>query len=125
MDAAPTLSQGYAAAAAKAIADLDHVLNGTMSALTRSVIWQRQLIAQLEDASKHLQILRLTISLERSGDELKGASQDLLRQLRHAFAQVMGSRADQETRRAVGLATKLAEKVDRSIDLPPPPQPYQ
>jgi len=117
MDAGPTLNYDHAAAAAKAIADLDDILHGTMSALPRSVTWQRQLIAQLDDASKHLQILRLTISLERSGDESKGASQDLLRQLRHALAQVTGSRADQATRGAVVLATKLAEKVDRSIAL--------
>ncbi|MEO6280910.1 hypothetical protein [Roseateles sp.] len=103
------------AAAAKAIGDLDALLQAMQSSMGLSKPWQRQLAAKLTDAARHLDILRLTISLEREATEIANAASALLTVLRQADANIAAGRADEGTRCAVRLAAEFARRVDRSI----------
>lgn len=104
-----------AVAAVKAISDLDVVVRSVRSSLALSKPWQRQLRAKLDEAARHLDILRLTISLERRDAEIVDAAGALLTVLRQAHNYIDSGRADEGTRSVVRLAFELAQKMDRSI----------
>jgi hypothetical protein len=108
-------SFSHAEAAAKSINDLDVVVQAMHSTLALSMPWQRRLVTQLEVASRHMQVLRLTISLERGNLEIAEAAGELLKVLREAYAYVAAGRADEGTRSTMRLAVDLAQRVDRSI----------
>lgn len=104
-----------AVAAGKAIQDLDLIVRSVRTTLALSKPWQRQLRVSLDEASRHLDILRLTISLERGDEEIADAAGALLTGLRKTHAYISSGRADERTRGAMRLAFELAQKVERSI----------
>ncbi len=95
----------------KAITDLDDLVRLTLGGLSRAKPWQRQLAAALADVDRRAQVLRMTIVMERSDDELLAASDDLITSCRRAASALGGSRADRLTLTSLRLVTELAEKI--------------
>lgn len=100
---------------AKAIADLDSLIQAILGSLRPSKPWQRQLLQQLRDVDRLTQVLRLTISMQRASEELIDASEKLSTALRVAQRWVAAGRADQGTKMAVLLAWDLGQLVDSAI----------
>jgi len=103
-------------AALQVISDLDELIQATARILPRSKPWQRQLALDLATAERLIQILRLTISLKRSHDELVDASSALLRALQSAYTCANGGRTDADTKAALSLALGLARKVEKEFE---------
>lgn len=111
--------------AAKAIGDLDDLVRAVLTSLPITKPWQRQLRQYLLDIDRHLQILRMTISMDRSLEEVNEAAGQLRTDLRVAQRYLAVGRADMGTKAAVGLAcelglrvaTSLAEQADQSPGL--------
>lgn len=98
--------------AAKAIGDLDSLVQAVLASLPPSKPWQRQLLSYLSDIERQLQILRMTISMKRDPQEVKEALQQLLTVLRVAQRYVAAGRADYGTKAAVVLAYELGNKIE-------------
>lgn len=101
--------------AAKALKDLDALVQGLLSTLPLSKPWQRLLVTHLEEASRRLQVPRLTTSLDRGNAEIVEEATLLLKSLRRADAHVASGRADQGTHSAVCLAVELALCLNRRL----------
>ena len=86
-----------------------------MKGLAHAQPWQRQLAGHLGDVEHQLQVLRLTIAMDRPGAELAVASEQLLRECRLSSAVLAGTRADPTTRKAVMLVGDLAEQVRKVL----------
>jgi hypothetical protein len=96
---------------AKAIKDLDLLLRALHTSLPSSKPWQRQLKLHLSDADRLLQVLRMTVSMDRRAVEILQAARDLLVPLRAANVYVGAGRADAGTKQAVRLGFDLAQKA--------------
>lgn len=79
---------------AKHITDLEQLVRLLSRGLPRSKPWQRQLAAHLADVEAQLQILRLTVSLDRSSAEIIAASSHVASACRLAMSALAGSRVD-------------------------------
>ncbi|KQW43312.1 MULTISPECIES: hypothetical protein [unclassified Roseateles] len=100
----------------KPLGDLDDLVQAVLKALPTTKPWQRQLRDYLRAADRQIQVLRLTLSLRRSREEVVEAEEALLRSLRAAQGYVNGGRADMGTRTAVLLASELMQKVARELE---------
>lgn len=99
------------AGTAKSIKDLDLLLRALLTSLPTAKPWQRQLRLHLVDADGLLQVLRMTISMDRSQPELLQAAKDLLAPLRAANVYVGAGRADAGTKQAVNLGYGLGQRI--------------
>ncbi len=86
---------------AKQIKDLEQLVTLLLQGLSRAKPWQRQLAAHLADLDTQLQVLRLTVTLERHVDEILVAAVHVAGCCRLAAAALAGSRVDPTTRTAV------------------------
>jgi len=100
---------------AKAIADLDSTVSALVKILPPAKAWQRQLRAFLLEADRSMQVLRLTVAMDRSGSERQDAGKSLLFALRAADMLVGRSRADVDIKGAVRMAHALAQQVQRGL----------
>lgn len=100
---------------AKAIADLDGLVQGILLSLPEGKPWQRQMRSLLADAGRNLLVMRVTISLERGNAEVVQAAHHLQRSMQAADAYGAASRASKETKAALGLARRLSQKVCASL----------
>ncbi|WP_422014601.1 hypothetical protein [Roseateles sp.] len=82
-----------------------------LSSVPQAKPWQRQLRACLAQVDREVQIFRMTISLRRGEQELRGARDSLQRSLRAMNGYVAVGRADMGTRAAVRLALELGLKL--------------
>lgn len=110
-DFPPESAAAHLEAIAKGINDLDVIVQGLLERTPPSKPWQRQLRGKLEEADRHIEILRLAISLERDGDELFDAARRLKQVLEVANVQIVGGRADGYTRNALLVAYRNASLV--------------
>ena len=101
--------------AAKAITDLDALVQAVLTSLRPSKPWQRQLLQQLADIDRRIQVLRMTIALNRAGDEVSDAKEQLRVALRVAQRYVAVGRADLGTKAAIGLACELGLRIDAAL----------
>ncbi|MBW8843591.1 MAG: hypothetical protein JF607_01280 [Burkholderiales bacterium] len=100
---------------AKAIGDLDSLVQALLTALPASKPWQRQLRMHLADVDRVSQVLRLVVAMGRSEQEVNQAAGELLAAMRAAKASVNGGRADMGTKAAASLGFNLAQKVVASL----------
>lgn len=100
---------------AKHIQDLQQLVTLLLKGLARAKPWQRQLAGHLGDVEHQLQVLRLTVAMDKPFAELFEASEQLLRTCRLSSAVLAGTRADKTTRTAVMLAGDLAEQVRKVL----------
>lgn len=104
------------AALAKTIADLDDLARVMRTSLKGNGTWQRQLDARLADVERLMQILRMTIAMERPDQEIAAAAQAVAAACRQAAASLMGSRADRTSLQAVALLRNLGEQLRTALD---------
>lgn len=100
---------------AKHIKDLEQLVTLLLQGLSRAKPWQRQLAAHLVDVDTQLQVLRLTVTLERQVDEILVAAAHVAGSCRLAAAALTGSRADPTTRAAVHLIVDLANSIHTGL----------
>lgn len=100
---------------AKAITDLDDLVRLTLGGLSRAKPWQRKLADALADVDCVMQVLRMTISMERNDSEILAAADALAASCRRAVGVVTGSRADLVTLTSLRLATDLAERFQAEL----------
>lgn len=100
---------------AKAIADFDSTVSALVKIFPPAKVWQRQLRAFLLEADRSLQVLRLTVAMDRPGSERRDAGKSLLSALRAADMLVGRSRADVGIKDAVRMAHALAQQAQRRL----------
>jgi hypothetical protein len=98
-------------AVAKTINDLDDLVRLILTGLTRTKPWQRQFAARLSDVDQLVQVLRLTIAMEKPDIQFVAAAEDVAGACRRAGASLAGSRADYTSLQAVALVSDLGEKL--------------
>ncbi|WP_343622679.1 hypothetical protein [Roseateles puraquae] len=106
---------GQLVAIAKHIQDLDELIAQLLKGLPRVKPWHRQIARHLADVDRQLQVLRMTVSMEKQGAEILQAAQELASACRLSAVALMGTRADATTRAAVNLVADLAERIRRAI----------
>lgn len=102
-------------ATAKHITDLEQLVRLLTRGLSRSKPWQRQLSAHLADVDAQLQILRLTVSMDRAAPEIIAAASHVSASCRLASTALAGSRVDATTRTALYLVVDLANRIHTSL----------
>lgn len=85
--------------------------------------WAVQLRARVSEALGHMQVLRLTIAMERAPDEVCAAAEAIGLELRMASLTISKSRADRLTRLSVDTACALAQRLAASLRTDPPVKP--
>lgn len=108
-------SDDLAIRVADAIRDLGDLVAQLAIGVRGPLPWQRQLLAHLDGLAGLVQILRMSVVLERPHDEIREAARALLAHARHASVAVAGSRADPTTRIALRLALNLAVTIDTGV----------
>lgn len=111
LDLPPESAAAHLEAIAKGINDIDVIVQGLLDRTPPLKPWQRQLRAQLQDADRHVEILRLAISLEHDGSEIYEAARQMKQVLEVTNVQIVGGRADGFTRGAVQVAYRNASLV--------------
>lgn len=100
---------------AKLIKDLEQLVTLLRQSLSHAKPWQRQLSAHLTDVDTQLQVLRLSVSLERQTDEILAAAAHVAGFCRLAAVALAGSRIDPTTRSAVHLIVELAKRIHADL----------
>lgn len=107
----PESAAAHLEAIAKGINDFDIVVQGLLSSVPPTKPWQRQLLAHLAQADRHVEILRLCISMNRDAPEIREAAGHLKQTLQATNGQTGSSRADGWTKNAVIVALHAATLV--------------
>lgn len=102
-------------AIAKGINDVDTLIQGLLAKVPPAKPWQRQLLQQLAEADRHVEILRLTIYLEHDAHEIWLAAEQLRLILQTAQMQVAFGRADSQTKAAVQVAARMTGLVSKLL----------
>lgn len=84
------------------------IVRGLLERTPPTKPWQRQLRMHLQDADRHVEILRLAISLEHDLTEIHDSARKLKQVIETANVQVVGGRADGITRNALMVAYRNA-----------------
>jgi hypothetical protein len=100
---------------AKLIGDLDDLVRLLRTALPRTKPWQRQLAEHLAAAYQLIEVLRLTVALERADSEILAAAKALNAACQRVESATAGSRADATTKASVRLALNLSRAVINSL----------
>ena len=113
-DAPPSRSESMAPVA-KAILDLTDLLALISKGISRAKPWERQLASELVEVDRRLQVLRMTIVMERDDNEILAAAERLRLGCRDASMSLRGSRAGATTQAALRLAADLAEGIVQAL----------
>lgn len=120
MDNTTPTVDATAADTAKAFVDLEGLVTALLSSLPRAKPWQRQLRDHLQEVERHLQILRMTIAMDRPHQEVADSTSELRKALRVAQHYLAAGRADAGTKAAVGIACELGQKLVTLLKLERP-----
>lgn len=102
---------------AKSLADLDELVALVARGLPRAKPWQRLLGNQLFEIDRALQVLRMTMVMDRADAEILAAAEVLCAECRKARTAIASSRSDLTTKAAVRLIVDLASKVRYDLQL--------
>lgn len=97
------------------ILDATTVLVAVRELTPPSTAWRRQLLGDLQAADLQLQILRMTIAMNRPDGEALSAAQLLVRRSAAAATRVGRGRADPQVRSAVSLLSALARQISSRL----------
>lgn len=111
MDTCSNEGEDHAERVAKIVVDLTGLLAALQAATVPGKPWQRQLLRDLAEADKQLQILRMIIAMDRQDIELLNAAQALSNVLTRAASTTGRGRADQGTRAATRLLGLLGRDL--------------
>lgn len=103
-------------AAAKAIRDLDELVALLLRGLSRAKPWQRELAAQAAIVEQRLQVLRMTVVMERDADEIRAAGEALRSACRRATLTINGSRVDTTAKASARLFAALANRIHTALN---------
>jgi hypothetical protein len=103
------------ASAAKALSDLDALLRSSLNLISPLRPWQRKLLHDLSEAERHMQILRMTIAMDRPTGEMHDAASRLLVAVRTASAGAECSRGDQATKLLLQTCVALAKRLEGAL----------
>lgn len=98
-------------AASRLVTDLAELVQAIFTALPPSKPWQRRLLQQLAEADRLVQVLRLTVAMDRAHAEVAEAAGQLAAALRAADRYIAVGRADLVTKAAVRLAADLGQRI--------------
>ncbi|WP_144006600.1 hypothetical protein [Pelomonas sp. KK5] len=98
-------------ATAKAIGDLDLLVRALRRGLSLAKTWQRTLSEQLSQVDLHIELLRMTIAMERSDVEVRDAAARLHETLIRTELHTAKARCDLATKTAVRLALSLSRQI--------------
>lgn len=101
--------------ASRAIANLDALVQAMIEEVPPSKPWQRQLRVHLIQAEREVQILRMTIALDRGQGEVLQAARALQISLRTANASVSNGRADAGTKALVSIALATSQRISGAL----------
>ena len=119
MIATSSLTDPRLTAVAKTIHDLSDLVQLMLNGLARTKAWQRQLAGHLGDVDRLLQVLRMTIAMEKTDGEIAGAAEAVATACRRAAVSLAGSRADSSSLQAMALIGKLGDKLRAAFTSPP------
>jgi len=100
---------------AKMILDATSLLVAARELTRPSTALRRQLVDDLEAADLQLQILRMTIAMNRPDGEALSAAQQLVKRAAAAATRVGRGRADPQMRSAVSLLSALARQISSRL----------
>lgn len=103
--------------AAKAIGGLDDLIKAVLASLPLIKPWQRQLRQYLLNIDRRVQVLRMTLSMGRSIEEVNEAVDQLRGGLRVAQRYLAVGRADLTTKAALAFACELGQRIATSLAL--------
>ena len=96
---------------AKAIRDLDDLVRLLIRALAPAKPWQRHLLIRLARIAQEIQVLRMTIALDRGFAEQSAAAIQLHASLASTVTEMVKGRTDVTTKAAMRLALGLGKRV--------------
>lgn len=96
---------------ARQICDLADLIGLIQKSLPRSMAWQRKLVAELDDVDRAIQVLRMTVAMERRDSEILEAASAVHAACRQAELSMAGTRADAITRRSVRFAVQQSQGI--------------
>ena len=99
----------------RAIANLGALVQAMLEEVPPSKPWQRQLRVHLIQAEREVQILRMTIALDRGQGEVLQAARELQISLRTANASVSKGRADAGTKALVSIALATSQRISGAL----------
>lgn len=106
-------------AMAKSIGDVDDLIKLLSKGLSRAKPWQQRLAAQLSEMDRQLQVLRLSIAMERSDAEILAAASDLRATCRQTSSSASTTRADQVTKASLRLISDLSTSLLQAMERRP------
>lgn len=106
-------------AMAKSIRDLDDLIKLLSKGLSRAKPWQQRLAAQLAEMDRLLQVLRLTIAMERSDIEILAAATDLRAACGQTSNSASTTRADQVMKASLRLTADLSTSLHLAMERRP------
>lgn len=115
----PHLRDSGLCAMAKSIGDLGDLIKLLSKGLSRAKPWQQRLAAQLSEVDRLLQVLRLTIAMERSDAEILAAARDLRATCRQTSNSASTTRADQVTEASLRLVSHLSTSLLQAMERRP------
>lgn len=95
-------------AIAKLIRDVDVVVGLVRKTLSPAVPWQRKLIECLDETSTAVQVLRMTVAMERSYSEILAAAAKVHAASRRALLATAGTRAEAKIKASLTLVAQQA-----------------
>lgn len=111
-------SEARLVAIVKTIGELDELALLIVKMLPRTMTWQRQLVSNLADLDRTIQVLRMTVVMCRPDQEIGAAAEEVEAASRRADAAITGTRADLMTKSSVRLLAQLGQKLGRLLSQP-------
>ena len=99
----------------KLIRDLDSAIRSLRRLIPAAKPWQRALLAELDEADRHMQVLRMMEAMEKSDVLIAEATAQLGRACRRVALAVHGSRADAFVRSGAVSIAKAAEVLAKLV----------
>lgn len=100
---------------AETISKLDIVVQALLEDLPSAKPWQRQLRLQLSQAARCVQVLRMSIVMERSKEDISEAARRVQQALQSANASIATGRADMGTKTIVNIAMVTSQKISKAL----------
>lgn len=102
-------------AVVKGIGDLDNLVRLLTKGLSGAKPWQLRLALHFAEADRLMQVLRLSVAMERAHAEIVVAATELQLVCRRARHSLDGTRADRTTLAAVQLGSDLAASIVHAL----------
>lgn len=107
----------HAIEAGRAICYLDHMVGELIDAIPPSKPWQRQLLVQLATAQREIQVLRMTIALNRNAQEILAAGLLVHATLANAHTAAIKGRAPLLMKGEMRFAHEVSKRIKSALEV--------